>query len=187
MAIEPSTNLRYFIPAVPPLTLAAAWGATRLAARAGRARRAALALAATASLGFAAFAAVAMLSRGDQLRNDAGLLSSADYLRRELPSLGDVTEDANRLLAPGDRILFLFEARSFYFDTPVIPDDFASNWPRLARGLRAGVMPAPGRLHPRSGERTRRTMVPRAGRAGGRPPARRAGVFRTEMPAAGRR
>jgi hypothetical protein len=136
---SPKTNLRYLMPVIAPFTIVAAHVTVcRLVTLVGLKRAVvlfqilllvalwpaakAMAVWTTTSTTFGYLAGFA--SRNDYLLN--GVLPRASY------PYANVVYYVNRHIPPGDKVLFLFEARGFYFDVPVIQDNLLTNWPLLA-------------------------------------------------------
>ena len=153
LAVEPSGNLRYLVPALAPLTIASAYVLARLAVRlappgpeaprstSGREAppappgRLLVATVCAGALLFPALAMTGMLARRDQLAYDIGAMSRDTYIDRESGALGGMLPVVNRLVPRDERVLMLYEARAFYFRPHVIGDDLASNWPRMAERI----------------------------------------------------
>jgi hypothetical protein len=114
---SPQTNLRYLIAALPALAVASATAVTALFARFGARRAWAVAL---------TILALVPLAR------------PLDVLRVRLQGGGyddvhRIASAASRTVAPGGRILMLYDARGWAFDRPVIQDDLAVTWQLLER------------------------------------------------------
>jgi hypothetical protein len=138
----PTTNLRYLIPAVTPLTIAVAHMAVSTSRRflsESGARMLLLGLAALVLL-----PAVRMmhgwLVGTKAMGHLAGMTSAAEYRANRVTYqlIGPVVRVANERLTRDDRILMLFEARAFYFEPSVTQDVRVANWPLLADKLRPG-------------------------------------------------
>lgn len=161
LSVSPRTNLRYLLPAVPPLTVAASalavrilgWGldrfgpegehraagtrgaANRPAPRERRLTVAALALAA-ASLIPTGLSLYRWLPGEVSMAHLAGLESRTAYLsQRRSPAMvvrAGLTEFGERPMPDDARVLMLFEAREYHFGVPALQDPLLTNWALLA-------------------------------------------------------
>jgi hypothetical protein len=136
---SPRTNLRYLMPVIAPFTIVAAYVTVcRLVILFGLKR--ALVLCHILSLVVLWPAAKAMAVWTTQRATFgylAGLSSRNEYLLKGAwpgtgPAYANVVSYVNRHISSGDKVLFLFEARGFYFDVPIIQDNLITNWPLLA-------------------------------------------------------
>ncbi len=116
-------QLRFFIPALPPLALLTAWSIERLGARPGSAwlGRAALWI----SIGFFALFTARVLASTipNQLPSVIGFERREDYLHRRLQPY-DMMVRASRELPPTAKLLLVWENRAYYLDRPSIADSF---------------------------------------------------------------
>jgi len=116
-------QLRFFIPALPALSLVTAWAIERLGARPGTAwlGRAALWI----SIGFFALFSARVLASTipNQLPSVVGLETREDYLHRRLQPY-DMMVRASRELPAGAKLLLVWENRAYYLDRPCIADSF---------------------------------------------------------------
>jgi hypothetical protein len=137
-------NLRYLVPAFPPLTVAASALYARtlpvLMRAPGRKHAVVTVGVALLSLLPAAFGAAyqvrftgvwhvtsGMASRGDFLRY-GGIVEVVDYSR--------LVDSLNRRLTSTDRVLGLFEGKGFYLGDRVVQDNVLTNWPMLSYSTR---------------------------------------------------
>ncbi|MGH7827633.1 MAG: hypothetical protein ACREQ7_20955 [Candidatus Binatia bacterium] len=139
ICFSPRTNLRYLMPVIAPFTIVAVhvticrlvilFGLKRavvifqillLLALWPTAKAIAVWTTTRTTFGYLA----GLVSRNNYLLNGAFAKTSYAY--------ANVVSYVNRHIPPGDKILFLFEARGFYFDVPVIQDNLLTNWPLLA-------------------------------------------------------
>jgi hypothetical protein len=134
---SPQTNLRYLMPIIAPFTIVAVHVTLgRLVSLFGLKK--ALALFYTLSLIVLWQPAKAMAFWTTQRATFAylaGFTSQNDYLLTgALPgyAYANIVSYVNRHIPSGNKVLFLFEARGFYFDVPVIQDNLLTNWPLLA-------------------------------------------------------
>ena len=132
-----TTNLRYLLPTVPLLTIAAAAVADRIArwlpgARVGEGL---LALGVVLALLPAARLEVSRIDRRRALSYAVGTLADRAYLASApepgFPPLYTMSRYVNEHLEPRSRILMLFEARGWYFRPTVLQDNNLTNWPLL--------------------------------------------------------
>jgi hypothetical protein len=138
LVVLPSPNLRYLLPAIPPLTIAVAHVAVTIshrflslaAARAILISLTCLALVPTArALGW-------RVTRTEAVQHLVGVSSANDYLASRMGrAYVEVIRLANGELDEDSRILMLFDARGYYFRPAVIQDNMAINWPLLASVL----------------------------------------------------
>lgn len=140
---HPRSNLRYLIPVVPGLTMAAAAGVDRLAGRLGAAAR---------RIVVVAVAALALVTSSRLLVDWVGQWPIGSYLSGRIdrsaylesvpepgvPQYYAMTRLLSDSLPAGSRTLLLMEARGLYFQTPVLQDDLLSNWPLLDLAPRGG-------------------------------------------------
>lgn len=141
---QPRTNLRYLIPPLVPLTVAAVagivagLGALRRAvedASIRRLRRPALLAVAAVGLLPTGRAVAERLSRAPFAEHAAGFVSREAFLAEH----ADPAVSALNRVAPalgggeaGDRTLLLWESRAMWLDADVIRDTRGTNWPVLA-------------------------------------------------------
>jgi hypothetical protein len=128
------TNLRYFIPVIPGLTVGAAVVVWMIRERLSRSSR---------SILFAAIAAMAlpsvmaywhMFEQQTPVAYAVGRESPRTFLHRywETRALMPAVEWVNARTKPGARVILLFDARGFYFDREVREDINIRNWALLA-------------------------------------------------------
>ncbi len=128
------TNLRYLIPALPPLTVVSAHVAARVAQRylsAGAARLLLVSLAVLA-LYPSGKAMHSWLRRSDVLGHFAGVTSEQSYLQGGFFFYSQMTQAVNQMVPEQGKVLLLFEARAYYFEPDVIQDNLLTNWALLA-------------------------------------------------------
>lgn len=131
---QPTTSLRYLIPAVVPLTLVAihtyALGWDRLAS----ARWVRILLRATTLIVLTVTAGLMhrRLTRGRLLEHALGLTSRTAFLSTQTGAYGDAVSFVNERLPKQSRVLMLFEARGYYFRVPVLQDNGIMNWALLS-------------------------------------------------------
>ena len=135
----PSNNLRYLIPAVAPLTVAAAHIIEEIRRRAfgAKGRSWVWLLVVALALLPAGKTIHLWLTETNSLAYLTGALSRDSYLRMNTFPTGsrayaDIALYANRHVPAESRTLMLLEARGHYFDVPVIQDNTLTNWPLLA-------------------------------------------------------
>jgi hypothetical protein len=136
---SPSTNLRYLIPAVAPLTLASAYLVIALVQRREWGKKAFIIVQCCILIVLFPTAVVIKLWTSNRSATDylLGAASSESYLENNsVPPyyrlFATTLFHVNRHLPLNSRILMLFEARGFYFNVPVIQDNVLTNWPLLA-------------------------------------------------------
>ncbi|MBI4419528.1 MAG: hypothetical protein HY560_01775 [Gemmatimonadetes bacterium] len=137
LAPFPQTNLRYLLPAVPPLTIVVGHLAARAAGRWVRPHLAngALIVFVVAALTPSMQACRTWLHRSSIFEYLAGSQSGSAYASRHVLDYARSWVPLQRLLnrlPPDSRILMLFEARSFGIRRRVIQDHDALAWPLLA-------------------------------------------------------
>ena len=137
----PSTNLRYLIPALVPLTIVVARVASTTAERflAKRIARPLLVGFAALALIPTGYVALERLTGTAALRHLVGAASADYYLRThdllEVRVYARALQFVNSELPEDARVLMLFEARGYYVARDVIQDNKATNWPLLATAL----------------------------------------------------
>jgi 4-amino-4-deoxy-L-arabinose transferase-like glycosyltransferase len=127
------TNLRYLLPALPPLLIVVAAvmdHATRLSGRGGNVL---VAILLAILLAPTAVAVAARVRESPTVAYLTGRASRIDYLKHywETGSYMPVVEWANGHLPRSSMTLALFEPRKFYFDIPMRGDVAVRNWPLL--------------------------------------------------------
>lgn len=125
------TNLRYLLPALPPLLIVVAAVmdyATRLSRRGGNVL---VAILLAILLAPTAVAVAARVRESPTLAFLLGRVSRRDYLEHywETGSYMPVVEWADQHLPRSSMTLALFEPRKFYFDVPMRSDVAVRNWP----------------------------------------------------------
>ena len=151
----PKTNLRYLIPLIAPLTIAAVNLTGRQLRRLGGGKPTTIAMHLIALVVlWPTFQTLTFWTiKKEPFTYLAGLTSRKDYLDSDAfppdyDSAAQVVAYVNQNLAPDDRVLMLFEARGFYFNVPVIQDNILVNWPLLATKLPAiGCLESSGISH----------------------------------------
>jgi hypothetical protein len=131
LAILPSPNPRYLIPAIVPLTIAVSHSVIRLSERflSPAAGRLLLILLTCLALVPSANAARLRLTRTPVLDYLAGQRSADVYIASHSgPAFVEIVNLANEQLDPESKILMLFESRGFYFEVDVIQDVVGINW-----------------------------------------------------------
>lgn len=139
-AYLPANHLRYLIPALAPLSAAAAVVLARTAARFLPHRKGAWLCAGLVALASApAFANLGQwLHKSLALEHLIGTASKEEVLLNAQVPVGSreyarVVSYVNRSIPPQSRVLMIAEARGFYFNVPVIEDGDLANWPLLSR------------------------------------------------------
>lgn len=138
LVVQPSPNLRYLLPAIPPLTIAVVYAVLRAGQR--------LLSVATLRVLIVALTLIALTPSGigagwriansRALAHFVGIASASEYIASWLGSAYvNVVKLTEETLDGDSRVLMLFEARGYYFDTPVIQDNTSDNWPLLAAAL----------------------------------------------------
>lgn len=134
VAMQPSTSIRYLIPAIAPLTLVAlhafAAGLDRLLS--AKAVRAVLAAATLFGLIQTASVVSVHLTSGRQVAHLLGFTSRQDFVKAWTGEYADAVAFVNERLPRESRVLMLFEARGYYFRVPVVQDNGIVNWPMLS-------------------------------------------------------
>jgi hypothetical protein len=136
---SPSTNLRYLIPIVAPLTLASVYLVISLIQRHRWAKRVFIIVQSCTLIALFPTAVVIKLwiANGSATDYLLGSSSAESYLENNsVPPYHRVFATTlfhvNRRLPPSSRVVMLFEARGFYFNVPVIQDNVLTNWPLMA-------------------------------------------------------
>ena len=137
--LQPTTSLRYLIPAVAPLTLVALCCYGRVWDRLLSPSRVRALLSATAVLVLARPARIVYggLTAGRQLAYAVGAVSRRAFLQARTGEYVDVVSFVNGQLPRTSRVLMLFEARGYYFGVPVLQDNAIMSWPLLSSKLAA--------------------------------------------------
>lgn len=132
--LQPTTSLRYLIPAIAPLTLVALHSYARGWDKLISARPVRVVLRATALLVLAFTVALMYrhVTRGRLLEYTLGSTSRHAFLRAWTGSYADVVSFVNERLPKESLMLMLFEARGYYFRVPVLQDNGIMNWPLLS-------------------------------------------------------
>jgi hypothetical protein len=139
----PRTNIRYFLPAIAPFTIAVGfishWICQRIKPRKISIMISILLI--TASLVLTARVVVRFVDKTKAVQHAFGLISSANYMQKYkiggIRNLSFMLDYVNKNLPADSVILMLFEARSFYFRPQTIQDIRNSSWPVLSEGLAA--------------------------------------------------
>ncbi len=140
----PATNLRYLIPAIIPLTIVVVHMAVMTAQRLAPAKAVRWILLPLTLLALfpAARAAYIWMSGTQALSYLAGTMSREGYLANHLdPGVrvyAPLIEYINANVPAHERMLMLYDARSYYLEPAVIQDNRLSNWPFLEPKLGAG-------------------------------------------------
>jgi hypothetical protein len=139
IVFSPSTNLRYLIPVVAPLTIASVYLVVSCMHGRQWARKAFIIGQFCALIALLPTAIVMKLWSANRLATNflVGSSSAESYLENNsVPPYHRVFATTlfyvNRHLPPSSRVLMLFEARGFYFNVPVIQDNVLTNWPLMA-------------------------------------------------------
>ncbi len=134
VSLQPTTSLRYLIPAVAPLTLVALHSYASSTSRLLPAKAVQALLAATALfvLKDTGSEMLRQLNQGRYLQYLVGSVSRKDFLRASTGGYVDVVSFVNERLAAQSRVLMLFEARGYYFRVPLLQDNVIMNWPLLS-------------------------------------------------------
>jgi hypothetical protein len=149
LAILPSPNLRYLIPALAPLTIVVAHVAVRASERFLSRRAGPLLLVSLACLALthSASTAATYLRRSTAVEHLLGLSSADRYIRSHIGgSYVETYKFVNTSLPAESRILMLFDARGFYFRRQVVQDNDGIGWPLLASVLSPGSCLEPLRI-----------------------------------------
>jgi hypothetical protein len=135
----PATNLRYFIPAIAPLTIVAASVIARLVTRFCTAKVARVLVVLLVALALVPagktmylWLSDGWLSAGEPWRYLTGASSSQEYLGNNIPPYADNVAFVNQHAPKDSHILMLFDARGYYFHRRVIEDSVVTNWALLA-------------------------------------------------------
>jgi hypothetical protein len=139
----PRTNIRYFLPAIAPFTIAVGfiihWICQRVKPR--KISIIICILLITASLVMTGRVVVRFVDKTKAVQHGFGLISSAKYMQTYkiggIRNLSFMLDYVNNNLPADSVILMLFEARSFYFRPQTIQDIRNSSWPVLSEGLTA--------------------------------------------------
>jgi hypothetical protein len=140
LIVEPTSNPRYLIPGIVPLTIVCTAMMVAATDRLPRiSRHAFRALVVLVCLIPTAGSMYLWISGNHAVPNLLGITSGEQYLATHaspvVRSHARVSAEANRLLAPGDTILMLFEGRGLYLNAPAIEDTKLTNWASLAAAL----------------------------------------------------
>ncbi|HSG81302.1 MAG TPA: hypothetical protein VLC48_03555, partial [Gemmatimonadota bacterium] len=142
LLVMPSPNLRYLLPAVPPLTIAVSYAMVKLGERylSRVAQRTLLILLAVIALAPSSIAAYSLVTRSLTVPHLLGARSANEYLATSIgPDYLGVVDLVNSEPDDESLTLMLFEARGYYFHAPIIQDNLSSNWPLLASALAPSV------------------------------------------------
>src|SRR6266567_3565243 len=132
--LQPTTSLRYLIPAIAPLTLVVlycygqAWDRFLSPGRV----RALLSATTLFVLASPALFVYGRMTKGRQLAHTFGLVSRRAFLETWTRDYPAVVSFVNARLPTQSRILMLFESRGYYFRVPVLQDNGGLNWPLLS-------------------------------------------------------
>lgn len=121
-------QLRFFMPALPALSVMTAWVLDRVATEARERWFARFSL--TIMIVYFAFFAIHIVAVTipNQLPSAVGLEKREDYLHRRLQPYDPMTR-ASRELPPSAKLLLVWENRGYYLDRPYIADSFyESSW-----------------------------------------------------------
>lgn len=131
---QSTTNLRYLIPALPLLTIAATHIGLELSRTAAPERwlRPVAVLLVLATLYPSATVMRLWLRKSDVLGYVAGSTSGQEYLTGGFAYYANMVQAVNDRVPPDGKVLLFFEARGFYFEPEVIQDNVLTNWPLLA-------------------------------------------------------
>lgn len=137
LLFDARTNLRYLLPAIPVLTIAAACALSAIMTRVRLPPLRALLIgtAVLTSLAPSAIALARKLVTTNALEHSVGLVSRHDYGRLsrdgEIADYARMTAYANGHLPRDARVLLLFEARGYGYQAHVLQDNVLTNWPLL--------------------------------------------------------
>jgi hypothetical protein len=150
----PETNIRYLLPAIPPLTIVAAHLANRVIARRlpTLAVRGGLVVVAVAALVPAMQTAGRWLAGAKPWRYFSGERSAYEYATRhflpDVPPLARAARLVNHSVPADGTVLLLFEDRAYWFTPRVIEDQNGMHWPLLAdRPAAAACLAGTGVTH----------------------------------------
>jgi len=137
----PRTNIRYLLPALPPVTVAigfiTSWICQRLKPQKISIIFAILMIA--VSLALTARVISRYFDETKAVKHVFGLISSAEYIKKYKISgirhLSVMMDYINKNLPSDSIVLMLFESRSFYFRPQTIQDVSYTNWPFLSNVL----------------------------------------------------
>jgi hypothetical protein len=139
----PRTNIRYFLPAIAPFTIAIGFITHRIGQRI-KPRKISIIISIlliTASLVLTARVVVRFVDKTKAVQHAFGLISPTKYMQKYkiggIRNLSLMLDYVNKNLPADSVILMLFEARSFYFRPQTIQDIRNSSWPVLSEGLAA--------------------------------------------------
>jgi 4-amino-4-deoxy-L-arabinose transferase-like glycosyltransferase len=140
LIVSPKANLRYLIPGVVPLTIVCTRMMIAGTSRLRRVlRRAVRALVVLVCLIPTAGTMYVWISGNHVVPDVVGILSGEEYLASHsspvVRSHARMAAEINRLVAPSDTVLMLFESRGLYLNPPAIEDTRLTNWPWLAAAL----------------------------------------------------
>jgi dolichyl-phosphate-mannose-protein mannosyltransferase len=138
--MSPRGNLRYHIPGIVPLTILCTAMLVATTDRLPRLPRRALRAVLTLGCLVPSTAVMYLWISGNHIPSHAlGLTSGDQYLASHVSpvvrSHARMSTEVNRLLAPTDTVLMIFEARGLYLNAAVIEDTRVINWPSLAAAL----------------------------------------------------
>jgi hypothetical protein len=136
----PENNLRYFIPAIVPLTIACTVIAVNGTEVLPNVLRSAVRVMLVLVTLMPSVATVYFWLAGTEaLGNLSGRRSAEEYLLTHISptvrSHARVTMAANALLSPNSNVLMVYESRGLYFDARTIEDTRLTNWQSLAAAL----------------------------------------------------
>ncbi len=139
LSVSDTTNLRYLIPAVAPLTIAAVWliveASTRLMPTRAL-RLGVIGLIVVVTLSSTARMMARRLTRTRAVSHLVGHTSAREYLATHydasIQRLVPLMRHANAELPDSARVLMLFDARGLYFRPATLQDNRLTNWPLLA-------------------------------------------------------
>jgi hypothetical protein len=138
----PHSNLRYLIPAIPPLTIVSTYVIWNFGARKFNAKlHKCLLIVLSFFILLPNIGMVFLLwpSNRPALEYFIGMRSWQSYLNnhpmRVASTYADITSYINCNLRKKDKVLFMFEGRGYYCEIPVIQDPDGTNWALLSENL----------------------------------------------------
>ncbi len=138
LAILPSPNLRYLIPAAVPPTIVVAHIMVAISDRFLSKQTARVLLVALTGLALVPTALTVRdwLTWTRAAGHFVGTVSAADYIGNSLgPEYLEVVRLTDTELAADSRILMLFEARGYYFERSVLQDNKMTNWRLISSAI----------------------------------------------------
>jgi hypothetical protein len=149
LMLQPTTSLRYLIPALLPLTLVALYSYASTWAKRISPPRMRRVLAVTTLVVLAGTASVLYheLVQGRALAHALGLTSRQAFLEMGTAGYANAVSFVNERLPRDSRVLMLFEARGYFVRVPVLQDNLIMNWPLLAERATPDCLRSAGITH----------------------------------------